>query len=230
MTSRLEVMRTGGNEIAEWSAPSEAERSTLLARLHEVTALEAPASEAEIGKRVNALLLGFSDGGQDARNYAAKVQLIVSGLIVFPLWAIDEMCRRFRDGTAGVKTAFAPNVAQLISLCREIVQPVRNERARIKSVLDARVYRLADWEERERVTHLVTEFQAEMRERDEKQRGGQGGTPRHEFAAVSDALNTRDLASYGIHDGHKASVPLRKQIAEHMGRPGHIAFFPKKRV
>jgi hypothetical protein len=163
LTNRIEAGHGGRTEFSSNVAPTDGERNALASRAAELMHALAPAWQSEIEGRIGALLSGFPTYGADAHAAAMNARLIISALAKFPLWVLDEACRRVRDGVAGISPSKAPTAPELSQLCREIVLPVQVENGKIDRILRAKVYEPATEAERERVLSVVKGVVAELK-------------------------------------------------------------------
>ncbi|PVE25411.1 hypothetical protein DC522_05820 [Microvirga sp. KLBC 81] len=172
------------------------------------------ATETEIRSMVSTLRAAFPTHGiTDSASAEMNVKLFVAALSVFPAWAVSEACRRVLEGRAGINTAFAPTPPQMAELCREIVSPFLEERAKITALLTAKVYTLPTDEERQRVADGLAALLEDLkRVPDDRKREVDIG--KKELVDASSRLIKRQLALAGIHDGLPMSLDMRAKIAE----------------
>jgi hypothetical protein len=212
LTSRIQNTPDGRGEIVSTAAPTESERGALEGRRNAIADVMEPGREPEIEKRAAYMLGCFSGPDRDPVTVRALVRTIARELKNIPIWAIDEACARILGGRApGINRAFAPQPPQIAHLCREIVQPLHAERARIAKVLNAEIFHEATPEERERVAAglagLVDELKA-FPDNDMSERKSLMAS-----LAASDArLRERELRARGIDDGSTMSLSLRKKL------------------
>lgn len=107
--------------------------------------------------------------------------------------------------------AFAPQPPQIAHLCREIVQGVHSERARIVKVLDATVYHEATPEERARVAAGLALLRDEVKAVPDRDREAHKDLMAS-FAASEARMRERELRAAGIDDGLTMSLALRSKL------------------
>lgn len=144
----LETTGAGDHEIPHTQALAEPERRGLTARAEDLIAALRPADRDDVKRRI-AKLFGMSNFvvGMDAETAASLVDDYAKAMATQPLWAVDSACRAVI--ASGAK--FRPGVPEFLALARKAADPFRTELASINSVLNARVYRVPDASERQRV-------------------------------------------------------------------------------
>lgn len=212
LTSRIQHTPDGKGEIVSTAAPTEAERGALEVRRNTIADLLEPARELDIEKAVAHMLAQFGGPERDANASRALVRTVALQLRAFPLWAIHEACQRILGGRApGINMAFAPQPPQIAHLCREIVQVLHSERARIAKVLDATVFHEATPEERARVAAGLAGLVEEIKAVPDKDREAHKELMAS-FAASEARMRERELRKHGIEDGLPMSLALRTKL------------------
>lgn len=114
----------------------------------------------EVATVVGNMFLTFPSVRMDLAQTKAVTVAYVAQLKHLPLWAIETGCKSCisRD------LAFPPSAGELRAACERAVQPVRDEEAALRKVLDAEVYHSAPASERQRVIKGFAELTAEIRE------------------------------------------------------------------
>lgn len=215
LTNALEAIPGGRRmQVRDVAAPTDAEKSVLVARREALLTTLQPAHPDEIGRAISMMRQAF-DGGpaMSQEDISTTRKLYVMALSPFPMWAVSEACRQVIEGKAGLNTAFAPKPPQMAELCRSLVMPFREEKGRIDAILTAEVYTLPSDEERARIAAGFDELVAglkrvpdEKRMTDEQRGAG--------FVAANQRLMAKDLQHAGIEDdGAGLSPELRMKIA-----------------
>jgi hypothetical protein len=183
----LETTGAGDHEIAHTLALAEPERRGLTARSEDLIAALRPADREDVKRRI-AKLFGMSNFvvGMDAETAADLVGDYAKVMATQPLWAVDSACRSVI--ASGAK--FRPGAPELLAMARRASDPFRTELVSINSVLNARVYRVPDQSERQRVKALFEGVKAMFGFEQPAARGSQA-----DYAAHADALGEASRAS-----------------------------------
>jgi hypothetical protein len=212
LTSRIQNTPNGKGEIVSTAAPTEAEREVLEGRRNAIADVMEPGREQEIEKRAAYMLGCFSGPERDPVAVRGLVRTIARELKNIPIWAIDEACARILGGRApGINRAFAPQPPQIAHLCREIVQPLHAERARIAKVLNAEIFVEATPEERERVAAGLLALRDDLKAAPDED-WAVNEELKKSFAEWDEKCRERELRSKGIADGFKMSLALRTKL------------------
>lgn len=176
----METTGAGEQEIAHTLALAEPERRGLMARGEDLIAALRSADRDDVKRRI-AKLFGMSNFvvGMDAETVTDLVCDYAKVMATQPLWAVDSACRAVI--ASGAK--FRPGAPELLALARRAADPFRAELASINSVLNARVYRVPDQSERQRVKALFEGVKAKFGSDQPAARGSQA-----DYAAHADAL------------------------------------------
>ena len=146
VSNRLQPGPAGGYSIAEHDLPSEGERALLVEREQRLTAAMLHGSREGDGAG------GVHDvprvpqrahGGRSGEN---------RGAVCVPSIACRDGRWIRAAGRPLSATPFPPSAGEFKALCEAVCEPVRTERGRINSILQADVYRLPDANERARVS------------------------------------------------------------------------------
>ena len=120
----------------------------LVEREQRLTAAMLHGSREAMARAVSTMFLGFRNVRMADEEAAKTVALYVSCVDRLPGWAVDQGCRAAVERN----TPFPPSAGEFKALCEAVCEPVRTERGRINSILQADVYRLPDANERARVS------------------------------------------------------------------------------
>lgn len=163
------ALETEGRRPGEWSlsdrvAPSAADRQAIEARALDLDARDQPATEREIGAWVARLFAGLGHAKADVDEAQRKLETYIAVLRGAPLWALREAVLGFLRGSVpGQGREFAPPTAALQAEIVRLTLPFRQERAKIRAVLAADVYREPTDEEKARVHERMRQIMADLR-------------------------------------------------------------------
>lgn len=158
-------------EIAAERAPTADERAAIAQRRAELETALTPTDKRSAVSAITGMMLGF--GGGDANlgpeTLLARVEVYVESVADQPIWAIRKACRDWRDGRHGAG-AFVPSTAQFAPTVAAETLPFRNELARLRAILDAKVVSDPSPEVRAKTAAMGLEAAAKMREEHEARR------------------------------------------------------------
>lgn len=109
-----------------------------------------------------------------------------------PLWAIQAGCQ----SCIARNNPFPPSAGELRTACEKAVQPLRDEEAEIRKVLDAEVYHSAPKAERERVKAGFRELLAELRQTNSMDRKPAGKAHTQRVYGTSTSLSDHALEAF----------------------------------
>lgn len=159
-----EGRRPGEWSISDRSAPSAAERQALETRVAEIDGREQAATDREIGAWIVRLFDGLGHTRADVNEARRIHETYIAVLRGVPLWALREAVLGFlRGGVPGQSREFAPPTAALQAEIARLTLPFRQERAKIRAVLAADVYREPSDEEKARVHERMRQIMADLR-------------------------------------------------------------------
>jgi hypothetical protein len=115
---------------------------------------------AEIAKVVGNMFLLFPSVRMAIDQTKAVTAAYVGHLKDLPLWAIEVGCK----SAVAKGLAFPPSAPELRASAEQALQPVRDEEASIRKVLDAEIYHSAPKAERERIKAGFQTLLAELRQ------------------------------------------------------------------
>lgn len=120
-------------------APSPGLRQAVSDRLRHMSASLDQRSTKRIARIVAEMLVGFGRKDSDAEVAATQAQYCAA-LADLPPWCVAEAANRFNRGlVVGHIRRFMPTTAELHAEALKIVQPWRDERARLSEILSVRV-------------------------------------------------------------------------------------------
>lgn len=124
--------------IAASALPDTDERLALVARRDELADAFTPSDADEVKRSVAALRANLpAPPGSDASSRMI-LSACVSVLQPFPIWAVNEVCRRYLDGTLS-SGGYAPSAPEMATACRSVVAKFQEERGHIEAILTAEV-------------------------------------------------------------------------------------------
>jgi hypothetical protein len=148
-TSRLEVHPGAAkSSISSQLAPTPEDRQRLEARRRTLSNGLAPIGNvAEAGVLIGQMFAGYATVRLTEEQAASTVAAYLDQVRHLPLWAVQTGCR----ACVARNNPFPPSAGELRAACEKAVQPIRDEEAEIRKVLEAEVYHSRPEEERERV-------------------------------------------------------------------------------
>jgi hypothetical protein len=121
------------------AAPSGDDRTALIERRDELAVALGGSDADEIERAIGTLRAVLpSASGTDA-GQRLIMAAYVSVLTPYPIWAINQVCRQYLDGSLS-SGGFAPSPPEIAGHCRRIVRGFREELAQLETVLSAEVY------------------------------------------------------------------------------------------
>lgn len=188
------IEQIGGRyQIADNVLWTPAEYSALHLRMCECERALTSAQDHEIKVLVLAMFLGFPSL-RLAKDEADRMSALwVSQLRDFPAWTIKQACENaLQDRISGRSADFVPSVAVIASECAKLVQPTRDERGKLKALVDADVYHAPTDDERARVKAGFEKLIADLKLRDPFTKSAVDTGPLDPGAVTEKLLEERD--------------------------------------
>lgn len=188
------IEQIGGRyQIADNVLWTPEEYSALHLRMCECERALTAAQDHEIKVLVLAMFLGFPTLRLSREEADRTSALWVSQLRDFPSWAIKQACENaLQDRISGRSADFVPSVAVIASQCAKLVQPTRDERGKLKALVDADVYHAPTDDERARVKAGFEKLIADLKLRDPLTRSAPDTGPLDPVAVTEKLLEQRD--------------------------------------
>lgn len=109
-----------------------------------------------------------------------------------PLWAIEAGCQ----SCIARNNPFPPSAGELRAACENAVQPLRDEEAEIRKVLEAEIYHSAPKAERERITKGFGDLIAELKHSNAMERKPDGKAHKRTIYGTDSRLSDHALAAF----------------------------------
>jgi tetrahydromethanopterin S-methyltransferase subunit F len=136
------------SSISDQLAPTHEDRQRLIARQQELSNGLTPVGNiAEAGVIIGQMFAGYLTVRLSEQQAAEAVSAYLAQVKHLPLWAIQTGCQ----SRIARNNPFPPSAGELRAACEKAVQPIRDEEAEIRKVLDAEIYHSAPKAERERI-------------------------------------------------------------------------------
>jgi hypothetical protein len=153
-------------------APTFEDKQRLITRRGELAdGLQPERSLAEIAKVVGNMFLLFPSVRMGLDQTKAVTAAYVAHLKDLPLWAIETGCK----SAVAKGLAFPPSAPELRASAEQALQPIRDEEAAIRKVLDAQIYHSRPQAERERVKQGFADLLAELKQTNSMEPQGKTG-------------------------------------------------------
>jgi hypothetical protein len=127
------------NAIRASAAPVGADRAALIDRRDELASALGGSDPDEIQRAIAALRAVLPSAASADASSRLIMGAYVSVLTPYPMWAINQVCRQYLDGSLS-SGGFAPSPPEIAGHCRRIVRGFREELAQLETVLSAEVY------------------------------------------------------------------------------------------
>jgi hypothetical protein len=149
------------SSISDQLAPTHADRQRLIARQQELSNGLIPLGNiAEAGVIIGQMFAGYLTVRLSEQQASEAVAAYLAQVKHLPLWAIQTGCQ----SCIARNNPFPPSAGELRAACERAVQPLRDEEAEIRKVLDAEVYHSAPAAERERIKKGFADLLAELKQ------------------------------------------------------------------
>ena len=152
--------------IPEAFALTEAQRTTVETRAERLAQHLGSASAAEIGKCIAILQAQFREREIDDGSAAARAEGYLMALEGVPLFALREAVRRVMRADAGFNTSFMPKAPEMRAFVNQIAQPARFHLVQLRRLLEAKVERAPNEQDRERVREMAAALAAALAPRE----------------------------------------------------------------
>lgn len=121
------------------AAPKGADRAALIERRDELASALVGSDPDEIQRSIAAVRAVLPSASSAEASNRLVMSAYISVLTQFPIWAINETCRRYLDNSL-TNGGFAPSPPDVAGHCRKLVQPIAEEHAHLETILTAEVY------------------------------------------------------------------------------------------
>lgn len=134
--------------ISDQQAPTLEDRKRLKARQQELSiGLTSNGNGADAAFAIGQMFQSYLTVRLNEQQSADAITAYVAQIRHLPLWAIQTGCQ----SCIARNNPFPPSAGELRTACEKAVQPLRDEEAEIRKVLDAEIYHSAPKAERERI-------------------------------------------------------------------------------
>jgi hypothetical protein len=125
--------------IRRSALPDADEQQALRDRQQELAAALTPADPDEVQRSVAALVANLPAPPGTEASVRLQVSARTSVLTQFPIWAVNEVCRKYMDGSLS-SGGYMPSAPEMANACRAAVGRFHEELHRLDGILNAEVY------------------------------------------------------------------------------------------